>query len=226
MSRRRRPGTRFSTGRPRTRCRLSRRRTRTAWSGTGSPAPRRADRAVATGPSDGRTLSWRPRALQRFAHRDRVLLVPRIAIERLGLRVHATREDDHVRRALLLGQAFEVLHEARGHAEAAGIRLDEEFRHLRIRRWIEGRRDSEARESHESTASLRHDNRFEALHLTESPGNRPFHDRLAKVGAVECLEQRDEGRGVFAVHEANSEAGSPRLDGHAFTPPLSRNAGP
>src|SRR6266702_3570579 len=88
------------------------------------------------------------------------------------------------------------------------------------------RRDSEARESHQSTASLRHDNRFEALHLTESPGNRPFDDRLAKVGAVECLEQRDEGRGVFAAHEANSEAGRPRLDGHAFTPPLSRNAGP
>src|SRR5437867_4615183 len=144
-------------------------------------ALRQADRAVATGPSDGRTRSWRPWGLQRLAHRDRVLLVPRIAIKRLGLRVHATGEDDHVRRALLLGQAFEVLHEARGHAEAAGIRLDEEFRHLRIRRWIEGRRDSEARESHESTAPLRHDNRFEALHLTESPGNRPFPDRLAKV---------------------------------------------
>src|SRR6266540_61883 len=88
------------------------------------------------------------------------------------------------------------------------------------------RRESEARESQQSTASLRHDNRFEALHLTESPGHRPFHDRLAKVRAVERLEQRDEGGGVFAVHEANSEAGSPRLGGHAFTPPLSRNAGP
>src|SRR6266545_7819888 len=155
MTRRRRSDTRFSTGRHRTPCRSCRRGTRTSWSGTASTAPRRADRAVATGPSAGPTPSWGARAPQRLAHRGRVLLVPGVAVERLRLRVRTAREDDDVRRAPFPRDPLEILDETRCDAETAGLRLDEEVRHLRVRRRIEGEGHTEARESAEATAAFR-----------------------------------------------------------------------
>src|SRR5438034_11488351 len=109
-----------------------------------------------------------PGAPQRLAHRGRVLLVPGVAVERLRLRVRAAREDDDVRRAAFPRDSLEVLDEAGCDAEAAGLRLDEEVRHLRVRRRIEGEGHTEAREPSESTAAFRDDDRLVRLGLLQS----------------------------------------------------------